>query len=38
MTLPRQTTALHACIFAVAAVRRGAKKEGFSEHFINYYI
>src|SRR5918995_4023364 len=28
MTLSRQATAQHECIFAVAAVRRGARKEG----------
>jgi hypothetical protein len=31
---------MHACVFAVgaAAAAGGAKKEGFSKRFINYYI
>jgi hypothetical protein len=29
---------MHACIFTVPALGGGTKKEGFSKHFINYYI
>lgn len=38
ISLPREATALHACVFAVGAAAGGAKKEGFSKRFINYYI